>query len=90
MPDPERFNVLIVGGGSAALEAAFRLHRVAAEEVETTILAPDDHFVTRAMAVLVPFAAGHVRTSPWPGWLRTPGRGFVAAGWRQSMAQRTT
>jgi sulfide:quinone oxidoreductase len=52
--------VVIVGGGSAALEAAFRLQRLAGDAVQTTILAPDDHFTTRAMAVLVPFAAGHV------------------------------
>jgi sulfide:quinone oxidoreductase len=56
--------VLIVGGGTAALEAAFRLQRVAAAQVEMTILAPDDHFVTHAMAVLVPFASGHLPKEP--------------------------
>ena len=60
MADSERFKVLIVGGGSAALEAAFRLQRVAEGRVDITILAPDEHFATQAMAVLVPFAAGHV------------------------------
>ena len=60
MSDSSRMKVLIVGGGSAALEAAFTLQRVAETRVETTILAPNEHFVTRAMAVLVPFAAGHI------------------------------
>jgi sulfide:quinone oxidoreductase len=64
MHDPKTFRVLIVGAGSAALEAAFRLQRIAEERVETTILAPDDHFATHAMAVLVPFAAGDVPHEP--------------------------
>jgi hypothetical protein len=54
------FNVLIAGGGAAALELAFRLQRVAGRRVRTTILAPDEHFATHAMAVLVPFAADAV------------------------------
>jgi sulfide:quinone oxidoreductase len=59
MSDTPLFKVLIAGGGCAALEAAFRLQRVAEGKVETTILAPDEHFATQALAVLVPFAAGH-------------------------------
>jgi sulfide:quinone oxidoreductase len=59
MSDSPSFKVLIAGGGCAALEAAFRLQRVAEDKVDTTILAPDEHFATQALAVLVPFAAGH-------------------------------
>ena len=62
--DPQTFRVLIVGAGSAGLEAAFRLQRIAADRVETAILAPDEHFATHAMAVLVPFAAGEVPHEP--------------------------
>jgi sulfide:quinone oxidoreductase len=58
MSDSGPCNVLIVGGGTAALEAVFHLQRVAGRLVSPTILAPDDHFATRAMAVLSPFAAG--------------------------------
>ena len=58
MPEGDPLNVLIVGGGTAALEAALHLQRVAGQRVRLTILAPDDHFATRAMAVLSPFAAG--------------------------------
>jgi sulfide:quinone oxidoreductase len=60
MPDSPSFKVLIAGGGCAALEAAFRLQRVGDGKVDTTILAPDEHFATQALAVLVPFAAGHI------------------------------
>jgi succinate dehydrogenase/fumarate reductase flavoprotein subunit len=52
MSDSDPLDVLIVGGGTAALEAAFRLRHVAEDRVGATILAPDDRFATRAMAVL--------------------------------------
>ena len=58
MSDSDPLNVLIVGGGTAALEAAFRLRHVAEDRVDASILAPDDRFATRAMAVLSPFAVG--------------------------------
>ncbi len=66
MRDPNLFRVLIVGAGSAALEAAFRLRHIADDRVSTTILAPDDEFATHAMAVLVPFAAGDIPHEPLP------------------------
>ncbi|MDA0163240.1 FAD-dependent oxidoreductase [Solirubrobacter ginsenosidimutans] len=51
-------NVLIAGGGPAALEAALSLHRLAGERVVTTLLAPDREFNYRPLSVLEPFAAG--------------------------------
>jgi sulfide:quinone oxidoreductase len=51
-------NVLIAGGGPAALEAALVLHRVAGEHVSATLLAPDTDFTYRPLSVLAPFAAG--------------------------------
>src|SRR5437763_545010 len=51
-------NVLIAGGGPAALKAALVLHRTAGEAVSTTILAPDTEFADRPLSVLRPFAAG--------------------------------
>jgi sulfide:quinone oxidoreductase len=56
--EPMATNVLIAGGGPAALEAALRLRRVAAERVLTTLLAPDPAFTYRPLSVLAPFAAG--------------------------------
>jgi sulfide:quinone oxidoreductase len=64
MSDSQPFKVLIVGGGSAALEAAFSLQRLAGDMIDVTILAPEDDFTTHAMAVLVPFASGHVPKEP--------------------------
>ena len=51
-------NVLIAGGGPAALEAALVLRRAAGEHVSTTLLAPDSDFTYRPLSVLAPFAAG--------------------------------
>jgi sulfide:quinone oxidoreductase len=51
-------NVLRAGGGPAALEAALRLRRVAAERVAVTLLTPESAFTYRPLSVLAPFAAG--------------------------------
>jgi sulfide:quinone oxidoreductase len=51
-------NVLIAGGGPAALEAALALHRLAGERVSTTLLAPESKLTYRPLSVLAPFAAG--------------------------------
>jgi sulfide:quinone oxidoreductase len=64
MPDRQPFQVLIAGGGPAALEAALRLHRRAGDAVQTTLLAPEHDYVTRPMIVLEPFAAGHAERRP--------------------------
>jgi sulfide:quinone oxidoreductase len=57
-------NVLIAGGGPAALEAALALHRQAGERVATTLLAPELNLTYRPLSVLSPFAAGGVPTYP--------------------------
>ena len=63
-------NVLIVGGGPAALEAALALHRLAGDRVATTLLAPESNLTYRPLSVLAPFAAGSTprptRSSAWP------------------------
>jgi len=57
-------NVLIVGGGPAALEAALALHRLADDRVVTTLLAPESNLTYRPLSVLAPFAAGSATTYP--------------------------
>jgi sulfide:quinone oxidoreductase len=57
-------NVLITGGGPAGLEAALALHRLAAEQVDVTVLAPEAEFIYRPLTVLEPFAAGGGTTFP--------------------------
>ena len=57
-------NVLIAGGGPAALEAALALHRLAGDRVATTVLAPESDYTYRPLSVLSPFAAGSATTYP--------------------------
>jgi sulfide:quinone oxidoreductase len=57
-------NVLIAGGGPAALEAALALHRLAGDRVATTLLAPESNLTYRPLSVLSPFAAGGATTYP--------------------------
>jgi sulfide:quinone oxidoreductase len=57
-------NVLIAGGGPAALEAALALHRLAGDRVATTVLAPESNFTYRPLSVLAPFAAGDAPNYP--------------------------
>ncbi len=55
-PPPESFNVVIAGGGVAALEAALALRDLGGERLRTTLVAPNADFVYRPMAVREPFA----------------------------------
>jgi sulfide:quinone oxidoreductase len=94
MSDSPTCKVLIVGAGSAALEAAFRLQHVGEKRVDTTILAPDDEFATHAMAVLIPFAAGDVPHEPVAAMARQAGarlrRGRLASVDAQAHQVTTT
>lgn len=60
----EQFNVVIAGGGVAALEAALALRELGGERIATTILAPDPEFVYRPMTVCEPFAYATARRYP--------------------------
>ena len=57
------FEVLIAGGGVAALEAALALEALAGDRVHTTMLTPDPEFVYRPMTVREPF--GYPVASRW-------------------------
>ncbi len=50
------FNVLIVGGGVAALEGALALRDLGGERIATTMIAPNPEFVYRPMTVREPFS----------------------------------
>jgi sulfide:quinone oxidoreductase len=54
IPQPP-LNVLIAGGGVAALEAALALRDLAGDRVSTKLLAPEPEFVYRPMRVREPF-----------------------------------
>ena len=48
-------HVLIAGGGVAALEAAIALRELAPDLVDVELLAPEEHFSYRPLAVMLPF-----------------------------------
>jgi sulfide:quinone oxidoreductase len=54
-------HVLIAGGGVAGLETVLALRALAADRVETTILAPDLKFVNRSMSAQQPFKVQRAR-----------------------------
>jgi sulfide:quinone oxidoreductase len=58
-PSTTRTRVVIVGGGVAGLEALLALRHLAADLVDVTVIAPEDDFVYRPLAVGEPFALGH-------------------------------
>ena len=58
---PQPLNVLIAGGGVAALEAMMALRALAGERVDITLLAPGRDFHYRPMAVAEPFTIAHAR-----------------------------
>jgi sulfide:quinone oxidoreductase len=53
-------NVLVAGGGVAALEAALALLELAGERTSVELLAPEPHFWYRPLAVAEPFRLGEV------------------------------
>jgi sulfide:quinone oxidoreductase len=58
------FDVLIMGAGVAALEAALALRELAADRVATTLIAPDSDFIYRPMTVCEPFSSAPARRYP--------------------------
>jgi sulfide:quinone oxidoreductase len=54
-------NVLIAGGGVAALETMMALRALAGDRVQITLLAPEREFRYRPMAVAEPFTIAHAR-----------------------------
>ena len=60
----DKFRVLIGGGGVAALEAMVALRQLAEERVDLTLLAPDNFFTYRPLAVAEPFGRGSVVRVP--------------------------
>jgi hypothetical protein len=59
-----RVDVLIAGGGVAALEATLALRALAEERVAITPVAPESDFIYRPLAVAEPFRVGEVARFP--------------------------
>ncbi len=74
--------VLIAGGGVAALEAALALRELAGERVSLTMLAPQPEFVYRPMRVLEPFAYRGAQRYPLDEIARDIGIELVRDGFK--------
>jgi sulfide:quinone oxidoreductase len=72
--------VVIAGGGVAALEAALALRALARERVSVTLLAPAPEFTYRPMAVLEPFVRRPPRQLPLAKFAAEIGASFVQDG----------
>jgi sulfide:quinone oxidoreductase len=57
-------NVVIAGAGVAALEAALALQALASDQVSVELVAPEQEFTYRPLAVAEPFRADQVRRFP--------------------------
>src|SRR3569623_1556289 len=58
---PAPLRVLVAGGGVAGLETLLALRDLAGNRVRTTLLAHEEEFVYRPMAVGEPFSRGHAQ-----------------------------
>src|SRR5215210_2353301 len=52
-------DVVVAGGGVAALEALIALHELAGDRVRSTLVAPESDFAYRPLTVAEPFSLGH-------------------------------
>ncbi|HEX2413399.1 MAG TPA: FAD-dependent oxidoreductase [Solirubrobacteraceae bacterium] len=59
-----RADVVIAGGGVAALEALIALHELAPGRVRAMLVAPEPDFVYRPLSVTEPFCLGHATRYP--------------------------
>lgn len=70
-------DVVIVGGGIAALEAVLALHDLAADRVRVTLAAPEADFTLRPFTVAEPFARGQAAPLPLAQVMADHGGEFV-------------
>jgi len=81
MAEPSsRGEVLIVGGGVAALETLMALHDIAPAAVRVTLVAVEPDFVYRPMSVAEPFGLGEARRYPLRRVVDDFGAALVQAG----------
>ena len=59
-----RRHVVVAGAGVAGLETALALQALALQQVSVELIAPEDEFVYRPLAVAEPFHVGEVRRFP--------------------------
>ena len=83
MTEPTSSQVLIAGGGVAALEALMALRDLAGDRVDITLIAPETTFTDRPMKVAEPFYKGHAHEYGLVDIARDHGARFI----RDSIAE---
>jgi sulfide:quinone oxidoreductase len=69
--------VLIAGGGVAALEATLALRTLAIDAVSIELVAPEEDFTYRPLAVAEPFHVGEMRRFPLRQLVEAAGAGYT-------------
>ncbi len=79
----DELNVVIAGGGVAALETALALADLAPDRTEVTVIAPNSEFVYRPMVVREPFAYGAAHRYPLESIVHDAGAALLCGelGW---------
>jgi sulfide:quinone oxidoreductase len=75
-----RRNVVVAGAGVAGLETALALQTLAPEHVSVELIAPEDEFVYRPLAVAEPFHVGEIRRFPLAPLVTAAGAEFRRGG----------
>jgi len=73
------FRVLIAGGGIAGLETLMALRALAGDRVELMLVAPENDFVYRPLAVEEPYSAGRVHRIPLEEAAADAGAAFASS-----------
>lgn len=83
------FNVVVAGGGVAALETTLALRDLAGAKVSVTLIAPHSEFVYRPMTVQEPFASASAERRDLAGMVADMGAALVVGklGWVDPAAQ---
>jgi sulfide:quinone oxidoreductase len=81
-------NVVICGGGVAALEATLALRDLAPDQVDVTIVSPRPEFILAPLAVGAPFGIAHVPRWPIAHVARQLNARYVCAALRHVDADR--
>ena len=76
LPTPP-LQVVVVGGGIAALEVVLALRDLAGARLEVTLIAPEPDFVLRPLAVAATFGRGHLDKLPLAQVMEEHGGHFV-------------
>jgi sulfide:quinone oxidoreductase len=85
--DPDALRVVIAGGGVAGLETMLALRSLAPELVDVELVAPENHFWYRPLAVTEPFGAGQAQHFELSKLAREVGATFTPGGLREVATQ---